>query len=128
MQAKNETDCNEKHSMLGSLRDAYARAKWLRAIPRDGWQPPSKHPMNPGERIFLLFDPVHIFKNYYNNFVNRKYFECPDFDGTVVKPNMQHIREIYTLELLRSVKIAHRLSDKVLNHASIEKSNVSLTV
>ena len=84
--------------------------------------------MSPGERIFLLFDPVHIFKNYYNNFVNRKYFECPDFDGTVVKPNMQHIREIYTLELLRSVKIAHRLSDKVLNHASIEKSNVSLTV
>ena len=39
---------------------------------------------------------------------------------------MQHIRNVYNLELGKAPKIAHRLSDKVLNPATIEKTNVSL--
>ena len=44
------------------------------------------NPLDSGNRIFLLFDPTHLFKNFYSNFINKKYFECPDFDGKTLKP------------------------------------------
>lgn len=84
------------------------------------------NPLKSQNRIFLLFDPVHLFKNFYNNFINKKFFECPNFENEIIKSNIEHITEIYNIELGKSVKIAHRLSDKVLAPASIEKSNVSL--
>ena len=84
------------------------------------------NPLKSQNRIFLLFDPVHIFKNFYNNFINKKFFVCPLFENEVLKPNMEHVIDIYKTELGKSVKIAHRLSDKVLHPASIERTNVSL--
>ena len=80
------------------------------------------NPLQSQNRIFLLFDPVHIFKNFYNNLINKKVFECPNFENEIIKPNFEHISEIYNIELGKSVKIAHRLSDKVLAPASIEKN------
>ena len=53
------------------------------------------NPLKTGYRIFLLFDPVHVFKNLYNNLINKLYFECPNFEDKVLKPNSQHIRDIY---------------------------------
>ena len=84
------------------------------------------NPLKAADRIFLLFDPVHLFKKCYNNLINKLYFECPNFEDKVLKPNMQHIKNIYHAEHGKSVKIAYRLSDKVLNPATIERSNVSL--
>ena len=84
------------------------------------------NPLDPGNRIFLFFDPTYLFKNFDSNFINKKYYECPDFDGKTLKPDMQHIPNVYNLELGKAPKIAHRLSDKVLNPAIIEKTNVSL--
>ena len=84
------------------------------------------NPLKSQNRIFLLFDSVHIFKNFYNNLINKKFFECPVFENEVLQPNIEHILDIYNIELGKSVKIAHRLCDKVLNPASIEKTNVSL--
>ena len=43
-----------------------------------------------------------------------------------MKPNVQHINDIYNIELARNPKIAYRLSDKVLRPATIEQTNVSL--
>ena len=83
-------------------------------------------PLKAGYRIFLLFDPVHVFKNFYNNLINKLYFECPNFEDKVLRPNLQHIKDIYNAELEKSIKIAYHLSDKVLNPATIEISNVSL--
>ena len=84
------------------------------------------NPLNSANRIFLLFDPTHLFKNFYCNLINKEYFECPTFEGIVMKPNVQHINDIYNIELGRNPKIAYRLSDKVLRPATIEKNNVSL--
>ena len=84
------------------------------------------NPLKAGYRILLLFDPVHVFKNFYNNLLNKLYFECPNFEDKFLKPNLQHIKDMYNAELGKSVKIAYRLSDKVLNPATIERSNVSL--
>ena len=32
---------------------------------------------SPGSSIYLLYDTVHLFKNFYNNWMTRKEFECP---------------------------------------------------
>ena len=31
------------------------------------------HPVAEGEKLFLLFDPIHLFKNFFNNFLKRRY-------------------------------------------------------
>ena len=36
---------------------------------------------NLGSFIFLLFDPVHIFKNLYNNWMAKEIFESPHVDS-----------------------------------------------
>ena len=36
---------------------------------------------NLGSFIFLLFDPAHIFKNLYNNWMAKEIFECPHVDS-----------------------------------------------
>ena len=63
------------------------------------------NPLKAGYRILLLFDPVHVFKNFYNNLTNKLYFECPNFEDKFLKPNLQHIKDMYNAELGKSVKI-----------------------
>ena len=84
------------------------------------------HPFKEGEWIYLLFDSVHVFKCVYNNFVNKKYFNCPDFDGQKVEPDIGHIEELYNLELGQPIKYAHKLNHKVLHPQPIEKTKVDL--
>ena len=80
-----------------------------------------------GNNIYLLYDTVHLFKNVYNNFLNKESFCCPTLDGTgILHPNFAHIRELYHLEVRKVPKIAHKLTDVVLNPANIEKTNVKL--
>ena len=85
-----------------------------------------KHPFLENSDIFLLFDSVHIFKCIYNNFINKKKFFCPEFDGEEIEPDLQHIQKMYNLEIGRPVKYCHKLSDKVLHPHPIEKTKVEL--
>ena len=80
------------------------------------------------DKMFLLFDPVHIFKCFFTNFLNKEVFICPSFtlENEFLSGNFAHIRELYELELGKPIKMAYRLSDRVLNPASIERTNVSL--
>ena len=39
--------------------------------------PSIPNPFNLEKQIFLLFDPVHLFKNIYNNFRSKELFICP---------------------------------------------------
>ena len=38
-----------------------------------------ENPYNNGMPIFLLFDSTHLFKNFYNNFRNKRYLFCPEY-------------------------------------------------
>ena len=53
--------------------------------------------VDPDSRIYLLYDTVHLFKNFYNNLMNRKTFHAPPFPGTNhdVLANFQHLVELY---------------------------------
>ena len=71
------------------------------------------NPLN-NEPLHLLFDSTHLFKNLYNNFQRRKIFHCPTFEGQPeLHPNFQHVVELYEIEKLKPLKMAHKLSDKV---------------
>ncbi len=86
------------------------------------------HPEIPDLKLFLLFDAVHNFKNVYNNFQTRKEFIYPGFLNSQEEKQAQfrHLEHLYNLELGKPVKIAYKLSDKVLHPTNIEKTNVLL--
>ena len=85
------------------------------------------HPTLKDEKHFLIFDPVHIFKNFFNNFVNRGVLSCPPFRGEEVgTASFQHLRELYSMECTKPLKFAHKLREKVLFPKPIERSSVQL--
>ena len=84
------------------------------------------NPVSPDQKLFLLFDPVHIFKNFFNNLMNKGSFKCPPFQGKECSPRFEHVKELYKKELGKPVKIAHKITERVLAPKPIEKSNVML--
>ena len=40
---------------------------------------PIQNPFDSEKQVFLLFDPVHLFKNFYNNFLRKITFTYPAF-------------------------------------------------
>lgn len=82
-----------------------------------------------GQPLFLIFDPVHDFKNLYNNFQSRKVFECPaladDLPGGCCA-NFKHIVDLHNMESTMILKMAHRLNPATLQPKSIEKTSVKL--
>lgn len=76
--------------------------------------------------VHLLFDPTHLYKNLYTNFLNRRKFKCPNFQSQEIAPDFAHIEQMYQLELSKPVKISHKLIQKVLTPRPIERSNVML--
>ena len=70
---------------------------------------------------------MHLFKNFYNNFVNKNQFYCPDFSLLHrLEPKFNDIVKLHDIELGKSVKFAYKLNDKCLRPAPIERCNVSL--
>ena len=87
-----------------------------------------EHPFDPTKKIVLLFDTVHLFKNLYNNFLSYGVFACPSFkeEGVLLIAKFSHVVELYNLELTLPIKRAHKLTAKMLNPSSVEKTNVKL--
>ncbi|QQP35180.1 Putative LOC101234561, partial [Caligus rogercresseyi] len=79
-----------------------------------------------GQPLFLLFDMVHLFKNFFTNLMRRKNFKCPDFQGEGMSASFDHVKRLYELELGKPIKVAHKLTAKVLNPRPIECMNVEL--
>ena len=75
-----------------------------------------------------LFDAVHILMTIFNNFLVKRSFNCPPFLlSKIGKSSFKHIQRMYTIELGKPPKMAHKLKDKVMHPLSIEKTNVKLT-
>ena len=87
-----------------------------------------KNPFNPLTFIILLFDTVHLFKNIYNNLLSYGFFTCHSFekDGVFLTAKFSHVVELYNIELTMPIKRAHKITAKVLNPSSIEKTSVKL--
>ena len=83
-----------------------------------------------GARVYTMYDTVHLFKNFYNNLLNKKTLECPPMPGTEapLRAASKHLEQLYLLELGGEVKMAHRLTDKVLHPTNVERVNVHLAM
>ncbi len=98
--------------------------------------PSISHPLSSAP-IHLLFDSTHNFKNIYNNFQTRRSFALPapkkdpqdtekEKEKEELRAEFSHIEELYKKELGKPVKLAYKLSEKVLHPTAIEKTNVLL--
>ena len=45
-------------------------------------------------QIFLIFDPTHIIKNIYNNFLSKKFFQLPSMPPLVPNAVTAHFDDI----------------------------------
>ena len=92
--------------------------------------------LNPynGKKVYLAFDTTHVFKNFYGNFQMYKYFEFPSFkDGVLnremsTRANFNDLQVLYDMEISKPERKAYKLSQKILNPKSIEKTNAQLAV
>ena len=92
------------------------------------------NPYQSEKKIFLAFDPTHLFKNFYGNFQMYKKFEFPTFKdsgvdkATCTRANFDDLQDLYDLEVSKPERHAHKLNQKILNPKSIEKTNAQLPV
>ena len=88
---------------------------------------PCVNPVNPDKKLFLLIDSTHTIKNIYNNFQKRKKFvfhrHC-EFSHA----NFKYIEDLYNVESAMSLRLAHKLSERVLNPTSIQRTSAKLAM
>ena len=81
-------------------------------------------------KILLLFDPTHLFKNVYNNWLKKINFQCPTFIIDDKKkdmlPSLSHINELYEPEKGKHEKMAYNISEQVLHPQVNEESSVKM--
>ena len=86
------------------------------------------HPIRSNEKLFLLFDFTHNFKNTFNHFANKKVMHPPcqghhKILGSACSANFKHIIKLYALEEHKSLKVAHSLKKVSLNPSSVARTS-----
>lgn len=87
-----------------------------------------EHPYRPREKLFLIFDFTHNFKNIFNHFVNKKQMHPPTKDnedilGVSCHAKFLHIKTLYAMEEGKTLKVAHQLKKVSLNPSSIARTS-----
>lgn len=99
-------------------------------IPRKTLSPFIIKPFKSDEKIFLLFDTVHLFKSIRNNWLNQANAEesliFPHFDdfNLILRADLTDLKKIYSKECNNICRQAPALSKKVLYPSSLERQNV----
>lgn len=96
------------------------------------------HPADPNRQLFFLFDPVHLFKNIRNNWINQKNSETsmayPPWELNSQQPNQfsiasfQALAKLHQLEHNQLVKYGYNLSLKAIKPSPFERQSVKFVV
>ena len=86
------------------------------------------HPTRKTEKLFLLFDFTHNFKNIFNAFINKGHMNLPtsgheNIPGENCLASFAHIKHLYALDEGKILKIAHSLRKASLNPSSIARTS-----
>ena len=114
-----------------SVDNAAANRKFYKDFLCDGIRKSSITNSFTGGKIFLIFNPTHVIKNIYNNFLARKVFKLPamlPFVPQILTANFSGVQAVYNNECHKPLRIAHKLSETVLNSKTIEKVNVNVVI
>ena len=87
-----------------------------------------EHPHRMGERLFLMFDFTHNFKNIFNHFVNKNVMNPPTTGhehilGESCSAKFSDIKKLYALEEDKVLKVAHKLKKSSLNPSNIARTS-----
>ena len=94
-------------------------------------RPKIRHPCNPEENLWLLFDYVHNMKNIYNNWLSRRRFTFPTISFNVhermepiphIQADFSHIEQLFAKEESKPLKIAHKITKTSLAPSNIQKT------
>ena len=88
---------------------------------------PCANPVNPEKKLFLLIDSIHVIKNLFNNFQKRKIFVFHS-DCNFPTANFKHLESLFHLESSMSLRLAHKLSERVLCPANIQRMSAKLAM
>ncbi|KAF0311117.1 hypothetical protein FJT64_018038 [Amphibalanus amphitrite] len=102
---------------------------WHRSLGTDGHHP--EYVINPysddEEKIFTLYDTVHVFKNLYYGMMRNKSLRLPPLPGSEDQPDLEvsfdHLKRIHEMEYGNPAKLAYKLTDRVLNPSVLERVN-----
>ena len=87
------------------------------------------NPYNPDSRVYTMYDSVHLYKNFFFNLLNKKTLVCQmPGSETALQAQFKHLEQLYKMEMGEDVKMAYRLTDRVLYPTSVERVNVQLAV
>ncbi|KAF0310523.1 WD repeat-containing protein 60 [Amphibalanus amphitrite] len=87
------------------------------------------NPYSPDARVYTMFDTVHLYKNFFFNLLNKKTLICQlPTTETVVKAEYNHLQQLYRMEMGQDIKMAYRLTDRVIHPTTVERVNVQLAV
>ena len=86
------------------------------------------HPTRSEERLYLLFNYTHNFKNIYNNFVNKERMNNPaagfeNILGTTCTAYFSSVKRLYAIEEDKALKVASKMKKSSLNSSSIAKTS-----
>ena len=86
-----------------------SNVKFFRLLHKDGLKYSIQNPFDTDKLVFLMFDPVHLLKNFYNNFMKAVSFSFPSFKfvdsiipeclGGTMEATFLHIKNIYDIEI-----------------------------
>lgn len=84
--------------------------------------------MRKDEKLFLIFDFTHNFKNIYNHFVNKKVMHPPTAGyehilGESCTAKFAHIIKLYSMEEEKVLRVACKLKKVSLNPSSIARTS-----
>ena len=84
--------------------------------------------------MFAWLDQVHVAKNMYYNFINKKTLTLPYLSTLkgktierTVRPDVSHLCTLFNMDQSLA-RVGHKLSHKVLNPSNLERQDVGLMV
>ena len=92
------------------------------------------NPVNNVDKIYFLFDSVHLLKSVRNNWIylknTHKTFTFPDIEDNtmILHASFDHLKVVYNMEINSTLKQAFKLTLKSLFPHSIERENVRLAL
>ena len=106
----------------------FCRKLFLNLCGNENLQYSVEHPTRPNEKLYLIFDFTHNFKNIFNNFIGRGRMNIPTggFESILGKSciaQFAHIRRLYGLEEDKVLKIAYELKKVSLNPSSLARTS-----
>ena len=70
--------------VVTNITDGYsANRKLYKCLGGRTLMPSIEHPANSEDTLFLLIDPVHLFKSFYTNLLRKESFKCPKVDKKI---------------------------------------------